>query len=398
MSKRLLIPVLLIAAFFAALLSAQSERERQDPVARLERRIAAGQAKIEYRNDGWGYLSSILENLDLHTDSQLLVFSKTSLQQQKIGPQTPRAIYFNDNVSVGGVQQGELYEIAALDPVEGVVFYSMDTKKVDKPAFERQRSLCVICHGPVNYWSPGIMVATVYPNADGAPFFMGGGELFHTTNQHSPFEERWGGWYVTGTHGSMTHRGNTWAPDPYHPVELLTEGTQNVTDLSSKFDVSKYFAPTSDLIALMTFEHQTRLTNLIVALNAEYRFLTSNELQPAQRPKQSDIDKTIQEIVTYMLFEDEIPLTSPIKGVSSFTSTFPQRGPRDSKGRSLRDFDLKTRLFRYKLSYMIYSDLFDGMNPKGQERVYQALYEKLKGTEALAILRETKPNLPAYWR
>ena len=99
-----------------------------------------------------------------------------------------------------------------------------------------------------------------------------------------------------------------------------------------------------------------------------------------------------------MLFEDEVPLTSPLKGVSTFTRTFPDRGPRDSKGRSLRDFDLKTRLFRYKLSYMIYSDLFDGMNPKGLERVYQALYDKLKGTEPLEILLETKPNLPPYWR
>jgi len=396
MLKHLSVAVPLLAAV-VAVIPAQSERERQDPVAHLERRIAAGQAKIEYRSDGWGYLSSILENLDLKVDSQILVFSKTSLQQEKIGPKTPRAIYFNDNVSVGGVQNGELYEVAALDPIEGVVFYSLDTKKVDKPVFERQRSLCVLCHGPINYWAPGIMVATVYPNAEGAPFFMGGGELFHTTNQHTPFEERWGGWYVTGTHGSMKHLGNTWAPDPYYPVEMIAEGTQNVTDLSAKFDTSKYFVPTSDLIALMTFEHQTRLTNLIVAVNAQYRFMTSNELPAAKRPTQADIDKTIQEIVKYMLFEDELLLISPIKGVSTFTTTFPQRGPRDSKGRSLRDFDLQTRLFRYPLSFMIYTELFDTMNPQALEGVYRGLYEKLKGSEALEILRETKPNLPSYW-
>jgi len=389
------------AALFAALaamLTAQAQRERQDPVARLERRMAKGEAKLEYNSGGWEYLSSLLKNLDINTDSQILVFSKTSLQQAKIGPKTPRAIYFNDNVMVGGVQDGELHEITALDPVEGVVFYSLDTKKVDHPQFEHQYALCVLCHGAVDRWAPGIMVATVYPNADGTPFFMGGGELFHTTDHRSPFEERWGGWYVTGTHGSMKHLGNAWAPDPYHPVDMITEGTQNVTDLSGKFDVSKYLAPTSDLIALMTFEHQTHLTNLIARVNAQQRFLTSGELPPPQRPKPSDIDTTIQEIVRYMTFEDEVPLTSPVKGVSTFTQTFPQRGPRDSKGRSLRDFDLKTHLFRYKLSYMVYSEFFDGMNPEALQRVYRGLYDKLKGTETAEVLRETKSNLPDYWR
>ena len=394
-------PALFAAAGFAAvaiLLTAQQPRERQDPVARLERRIAEGKARIEYRNDGWGYLSNLLQNLDLNVDSQILVFSKTSLQQEKIGPKTPRAIYFNDNVSVGGVQNGELYEIAAVDPVDGIRFYTLETKKSDKPEFERQSSLCTICHGPVNRWAPGIMVATVYPNSEGSPFFMGATELFHTTNHASPFEDRWGGWYVTGTHGSMKHLGNTWAPDPYRPIEVITENTQNQTDLSSKFDPSKYLAPSSDLIALMTFEHQTQLTNLITRVNAQLRFLGGSELPEAQRPKRADVDKTIGEIIRYMLFEDELKLTSPIQGVSSFTRTFPERGPRDPKGRSLRDFDLKTRLFKYPLSYMIYSELFDNMNPQARDRVLRGLYEKLQGTEALEIVRATKPNLPEYWQ
>jgi hypothetical protein len=196
----------------------------------------------------------------------------------------------------------------------------------------------------------------------------------------------------------MKHLGNTWAPDPYHPIEVITEGTQNVTDLSSKFDVSKYLTPASDLVALMTFEHQTHFTNLLTQLSAQYRFLNSRELPASRTPTQADIDATIEEIIRYMLFEDEVKLTSPIRGVSSFTQTFPRRGPRDSKGRSLRDFDLQTRLFRYPLSYMIYSELFDAMKPEARERVYRGLYGKLKGTEAAEILRETKPGLPDYWR
>jgi hypothetical protein len=87
--------------------------------------------------------------------------------------------------------------------------------------------------------------------------------------------------------------------------------------------------------------------------------------------------------------------------VSSFTDTCPTRGPRDRQGRSLRDFDLRTRLFRYPLSFMIYSDLFDGL-PDGVRRgVYGRLRDGLEGRAdgevILAIVRETKAGLPESW-
>ena len=66
-------------------------------------------------------------------------------------------------------------------------------------------------------------------------------------------------------------------------------------------------------------------------------------------------------MVGYMLFVDEAPMNGPIKGVSTFTKTFPARGPADKQGRSLRDFDLQKRLFKYPLSYMIYTKAFDSM-------------------------------------
>jgi len=102
-----------------------------------------------------------------------------------------------------------------------------------------------------------------------------------------------------------------------------------------------------------------------------------------------------------MLFLDEVPLREAIRGVSSFTETFPREGPRDRKGRSLRDFDLKKRLFRYPLSYMIYSRHFDGLPEAVRERVYRRIHETLNGASLvearaiLEILRDTKPNLPA---
>jgi hypothetical protein len=122
-------------------------------------------------------------------------------------------------------------------------------------------------------------------------------------------------------------------------------------------------------------------------------------------------------LAAYMLFGGEPLLREPVVGVSQFSKAFPQRGPRDKQGRSLRDFNLKTRLFRYPLSYMIYSAAFDGMPDLVRDRVYRRLYDILSGQDSsksvgglslnnlstddrrtiLEIVRETKPGLPAYW-
>jgi hypothetical protein len=381
-----LIPVLAVVAIMA-----QTPRERTDPAAQLAKRLERGETTLEYKNK-WGYLQSLLKELDINTDSQVLVFSRTSLQQDKIGPKTPRAIYFNDTVAVGMVQNGELFEMAAADPVSGVAFYTLDTKRVEKPQFDNDQSLCLQCHGYV--WAAHTFVATVYPGADGAPFFMGG-DLFHVTDHTKPFDERWGGWYVTGTHGKMQHLGNAYAENPYRPVELQTRAVQNQTSLVTKFDVTKYLTPYSDLIALMTLEHQTQALYYMAALSAQFR------ATGGKRPTDAALDAAVGKLVTYLTFGDEAKLTSPIKGVSTFTQTFPHRGPRDAKGRSLRDFNLQTRLFEYPLSFTVYTSVFDQMDPKALERVYRRLFEELSKPQnraALEILRETKPNLPDYWR
>jgi hypothetical protein len=114
-----------------------------------------------------------------------------------------------------------------------------------------------------------------------------------------------------------------------------------------------------------------------------------------------------------MLFLDESPVKNRIEGVSGFSSTFAQRGPRDKQGRSLRDFDLERRLFRYPLSYMIYSEQFDSLPEIVRERFYRRLHAVLSGKDSrprfaslreddrravLEIVRDTKRNLPEYWR
>ncbi len=388
----------------ALLMHAQVPPESKDPVAQLADRLAKGEETLEYKGQ-WGYLQDLLKKLDINTDSQVLVFSKTSLQQEYIGPKTPRAIFFNDTISVGSVPDGKLFEITVADVNQGVEFYTLEVKKADKPVIEKDRFLCLACHGQT--WAPHTFVATVYPNAEGSPAFLGGDQLFNVTDHRSPFEDRWGGWYVTGTHGKMKHMGNAVAHNPYRPVELETENTQNQTSLKGKFDVSRYLQPTSDIVALMTLEHQTRAMYFIAAITAQFKAAASNSTAAGKRPTPADLDKAVENLAQYLTFSDEFKLTDPVKGVSTFTETFPKRGPRDSQGRSLRDFDLKTRIFKYPLSYVLYTDVFDKMYPAARERVLQRIYDILadpgpnrlaERRAALEIIRDTKPNLPPYWR
>jgi hypothetical protein len=181
--------------------------------------------------------------------------------------------------------------------------------------------------------------------------------------------------------------------------------------LAGRFDLSKYPVPTSDVVALMTLEHQTRMINLITSVGAQARSLIEKgKLDDAASRR---LDQAVEEIVTSMLFADEAPLQQPVKGVSTFTETFPKRAPRNKKGRSLRDFDLQKRLFRYPLSYMIYSAIFDNLPDAVRDRVYRRLYEVLTGKDnspkyarissqdranILEIFRDTKPNLPDYFK
>ena len=373
-------------------------RPTDDPVTRLDRQLKSGKAKLEFAPNGWGYLPSVLKLLDIHPDSQALVFSKTSTQAEHIGPRTPRAIYFNDDVSVGFVRNSDVLELAALDPKQGVQFYVL--VNADQPEFAASEG-CLRCHqGAPTLGIPGLLISSIHPSSQARQEH---GNSF-MTDDRTPLSERWGGWYVTGITGSQTHLGNnTNLVDPVRSGGPSTEPTQNLTSLAAMLDTSKYLEPTSDVVALMTLEHQIRMTNLMIRIGWDARLgMAADKLNPE-----------IEEMLKYMLFADEEPLKAPVKGVSTFMETFPQRGPRDPKGRSLRDFDLKTRLFRYPLSYMIYSAAFDGMPDKVRERVYQRLYEILTGKDTsktfasltpesrgaiLEILRATKPGLPRDWR
>jgi hypothetical protein len=390
-----------------------------DPVARLNRKLASGEVKLSF-SPTHGFLPAVLDALAIPRESQVLVFSKTSFQAPRIAPRTPRSIYFNDTASAGWVLGGDVVEMAAIDPRQGAIFYTLDQEPVERPRFERRDTSCLQCHASGGTLGvPGLVVRSVYPEPSGMPLFHAGGFV---TDHRSPLHQRWGGWYVTGTHGEQRHMGNAVARDRDKPDQLDREGTQNVTDLRGRFDTAAYLTPHSDIVALMVLEHQTHMTNLITrvgfetrmamhmqsALNRELK-LSESELSDSTRNR---IHAAADELVEYLLFADETPLEAPLKGVSGFSEVFAKVGPRDRHGRSLRDLDLTRRVFRYPCSYLIYSEAFDNLPVAARDRVYRRIYEVLTGKDsspkfarlspddrqaALEILRSTKEGLPAYF-
>ena len=315
-------------------------------------------------------LAGLLEHLNINVDSQALVFSKTSFQAGKISPRNPRAIYFNDEAAVGWVRGSNAMEVAAVDPRQGVIFYTFQGGH-----FERQQ-VCLRCHqGAATMGVPGMFVGSVFPDRSGMPDRSGA----IITDHRTPFADRWGGWYVNAEHGEQPDRANGVADDPDDPHHLSSR--QNLTSLAREFNTSGYLAPVSDIVALMTFEHQTQMTNLMTRVAW---------LARRGEPLDADLDS----LARYMTFADEAPLKEPVEGVSTFTSSFPRRGPRDRKGRSLRDFDLRTRLFRYPLSYMVYSAEFSALPPGVREQLWRRVFALLKDRpDVLEIVRDTKPGI-----
>lgn len=390
-----------------------------DAVALLQQKLDQGEASLTW-DDDHGWLPSVLEQLNVPQSSQLLVFSKTSLQLRRIMPSRPRALYFNDETYIGWVQRGDVVEVSTVDPEQGAIFYTLKQQISESPKFVRDRGQCLICHASSRTKGvPGHLVRSVYPSRDGQPHF-GLGTI--TTDHATPFEKRFGGWYVTGTHGDMRHLGNAIADDNRKdPID--PEPGANLASLGRLFRTSPYLQQTSDLVAMMVLEHQAQMHNLITRASFETRRAKHHDdvMNAAlKRPKDYCSDSTgrriasvAEKLVEYLLFKDEFRLTSRVSGVSGFADEFSTRGPRDSKGRSLRDFDLQTRMFKYPCSFLIYSEAFDSLPETTLDVVYARLLDVLNDTSGQAtndefahlsradritireILAETKPGFRA---
>jgi hypothetical protein len=397
-----------------------SKTEPDNLVSQLQQRLDKGTVKFEFE-DHFGYLRSVLDELHVPVSSQMLVFSKTSLQSRRIWPQKPRAIYFSDDVYVGFCQAGDVIEISVADSQLGAVFYTVDQQPDGKAAFRRQTDNCLMCHGGASTQNmPGHLVRSVYPDAQGQPILSAGSfRVDHTT----PLSKRWGGWYVTGTHGLMEHLGNLIIRGQQVPDTLDNRAGSNLAQLPSNVDASRYLTPHSDIVALMVLEHQTLGHNLITRAN----FLTRTALfqqaelnQALGKPGGERWDSTTSRIkdageplVKFLLMRDEAKLSDRIAGTSEFATEFQARGPRDSQGRTLRTLDLEQRLFRYPCSYLIYSDHFRQLPLDVRDYVWQRLRDILNGRDTtkefahlsatdrrviLEILGETHPDLPENWR
>ena len=363
----------------------------------------------------FGYLPPLLQELKIPSASQLLVFSKTSMQRDRITPRTPRAIYFDDDVYVGYCHAGKAIELAVSDPQLGAVFYTLDQTNRESPTIERQTHTCLQCHGATQSDGvPGFLVRSLFVAPSGLPILSEGS---HRVDHTTPIKDRWGGWYVTGAQGSQTHLGNLVVRDRTAPRPWGNGPNRNVSDLSDRLSTDNYLAPGSDIVALMVFEHQTHVHNLLTKANyaahqAMYYQTDMNRAlgQPVDTPLDSTtrrIESAGDKLVEGLLFADEAIITETIAASSEFAEEFSNRGPHDSRARSLRDFDLKTRLFRYPCSYLVYSPSFDALHPVMKAYVSRRIREILAGGEdagfshlsvadrnAIAgILRETKPSL-----
>ena len=380
-----------------------SKTKAEGPVARLQERIDKGEVKLK-RDDTFGYLLSLLKELKVPTSSQMLVFSKTSFQRERISPTTPRALFFNDDVYIGFIPGSPLLEISTADPKLGGVFYTLDQAETDKARFVRTDQ-CLECHASAKTMGvPGHLVRSFPTDENGVVDLNNGVSL---VNHRTPFEERWGGWYVTGTHGKQTHRGNLIGLAAFERQEKEPNYLGNLTDLGRFIPVSNYPKPQSDIVALMVLEHQTHMHNFITRLNYE----STMALQ--QYGHINYLKNIVEAFLKYLLFTEEAPLSSPVQGNPEYASAFASRGPRDKQGRSLREFNLQTRLFKYPCSYLIYSDTFDHLPEPMKAHIYQRLWDILTNKDAspafqklsadtkraiLEILAETKPGLPDYWK
>ncbi len=398
-----------------------------DPVAKLEQRLEQGKERLVYEQDH-GYLRSVLNLLKVPIDSQTLVFSKTSFQYPKISPEHPRALYFNDDVYVGSVHEGKAVEIISFDPMQGAIFYLLDERPVERPAFQRAELDCTQCHIAAGTRGiPGVLLRSVYPTVTGT--LVPGAKSF-ITDQESPFNERWGGWYITGGFAGESHMGNAAVEEKQNQSASDQEAAPAKLAAFAKplFDSSTYLSPGSDVVAHLVLAHQTQMHNLITLTNYKARlaaYSQASQAKAAGTPPDaplSDIsrqqfERPAEQLLRYMLFANETPLPGSdrerIIDSSAFAREFSARGIRDSKGRSLRDFDLSTRIFRYPCSYLIYSEAFDTLPEPAKGYVYHRLLEILSGQDqspdfaklsapdrraVLEILLGTKSGLPEEWR
>ena len=388
----------------------------RDPIARLQAQLDAGTVTLAH-DSVLGYLPALLKALDIPASSQVLVFSRTSLQTDRIAPWSPRALYFNDDVYVGYVLESPFLEIGSVDPRKGGIFYTLAQEPRPRAAFQRETTTCLMCHSSKSATGgvPGFMVLSTIADRHGYPIT---GVHDGSTTDGIPLSQRFGGYYVTG---SGSHAGNVYAPLLGHEVhdkagfrakyrvQFERADTTARTSLAGLFDTTAYLHGQSDVVALMVLTHQTIVHNLIMAVHeaareaiieAQIGAVRSDSTQAPVTPR---LRGAVDNLARALLFVNEARLPAPLRGSTSFVRDFARHAVRDAAGRSLRDFDLSRRLFRYPASFLIYAEAFDALPRMARRAVYARLADILEGREpsdlaaverqaVSEILRDTKPE------
>ena len=280
-----------------------------DVVARLQQRVERNEARLQF-DATHGYLRSLLKELELPLSSQLLVFSKTSLQRYHISSKSPRALFFNDQVYVAWIPGAPMLEMLAVDPTLGAVLYTLEQTNVARPRFSRDNR-CLECHVTQRTLDvPGAPVRSFHTSQEGDVDLLSGAAV---VSHRTPLSERWGGWYVTGAYGTLEHQGNHFSVVTPGDVPAEAPAPGGVKDLRELFDVSRYPQPTSDVVGLLVLEHQTHMENLLTRLNYEAR------ASLRQGGQTSSLTNITARVLNYLLFTDEAPISSAIQGGSEFT-------------------------------------------------------------------------------
>lgn len=355
-------------------------------VTRLARSVAAGETELVYAAPR-GYLDSLLAALEIDPASQALVFSKTSIQARHIDPERPRAIYFNDDTYVGFAHGAPTLEIATMDPELGPVFYTLSQDPATADGFERLDGRCLRCHDSYSMTGGGVPRFIV-----GSGYFGAEGELIShegriITTEATPLRFRWGGWYVSGFHGDIVHLGNIVVRDPAALADLEALRAGNLADLQGLLDTSPYPTPHSDIVAALVLQHQTDVQNALT--RARFDAVTAIDgLPAAELPAR--LAEIAEPLVRALFMADAAELEDTIEGGAGFAAAFEARGPFDAQGRSLRDLALEGRLFRYPLSYLVYTDAFASL-PEAFARVVHGRIRDVLDGEAW----EDMPHLTA---
>jgi hypothetical protein len=377
-------------------------RPAHDRVAALGATLAQNPNAVA-RDPATGYLRGVLNALGVPQESQLLVFSKTGVQRGYTSPTSPRALYFDQSVAIGYNPGAPLLEIASHDPQQGVVFYTIE-QAAATPVLTR-RTNCLTCHvSDTTLEVPGMIARSNTVAEDGNLMPETGSQ---NVSHRTPHPDRWGGWFVTSEdaappYAQMAHRGNITFSGHGNTSNQVFVDWLNASPTSHG-----YLSSSSDIVALLVFDHQMHAINLLTRLNWESRVTASAGEAGATS---GALPALVNELADYLLFADEAPPLAPLTPPAAFAASLEARTPRDRRGRSFGQLDAVNRLLRYPCSYMVYSDAFNGLPKQVRAAVYSRMLAVLSGREAraarvhltpaesraiLEILRDTKPDFPA---